>query len=146
MPIMRPGRLQTCREPRSSERYSGVRQSHTPGVLGLPRIVGLDWDDDDDADGNVQHIAKHGVSPEEVREVLESGPVFWPAEPGGPNPFYVAVGVTAQGRLLEVWGIHCQSPPLNNFWHTVTAMEARPANAARYAEERGARRRSGKKR
>jgi hypothetical protein len=28
------------------------------------------WDLEDDPEGNVQHIAEHGVSPEEVEEVL----------------------------------------------------------------------------
>ena len=30
------------------------------------------WDDDDDPTGNVQHIAEHGLTVEEVVEVLEN--------------------------------------------------------------------------
>ena len=30
------------------------------------------WDDDDDPTGNVQHLAEHGLSIEEVEEVLEN--------------------------------------------------------------------------
>jgi hypothetical protein len=30
------------------------------------------WDLDDDPDGNVQHCAQHGVTKEEVEEVLQS--------------------------------------------------------------------------
>jgi uncharacterized DUF497 family protein len=30
------------------------------------------WDLDDDPDGNVQHIAQHGVTKEEVEEVFEN--------------------------------------------------------------------------
>lgn len=30
------------------------------------------WDDDDDPDGNVQHIAKHGLTIEDVEFVLEN--------------------------------------------------------------------------
>jgi uncharacterized DUF497 family protein len=34
------------------------------------RIGRVLWDLDDDPDGNVQHIAEHGISIEEVEEVL----------------------------------------------------------------------------
>ena len=30
------------------------------------------WDDEDDPDGNVQHIARHGLVPEEVEQVLRN--------------------------------------------------------------------------
>ena len=30
------------------------------------------WDLDDDPDGNVHHIAEHGVTPEEVEEVFDN--------------------------------------------------------------------------
>lgn len=30
------------------------------------------WDLDDDPDGNIQHIAEHGVTPEEAEEVLQA--------------------------------------------------------------------------
>lgn len=33
--------------------------------------IGVIWDLDEDPEGNVQHCAKHGVSKEEVEEVLE---------------------------------------------------------------------------
>ncbi len=36
------------------------------------RIEAILWDPDDEPDGNVQHCAEHGVTPEEVDEVLES--------------------------------------------------------------------------
>lgn len=34
--------------------------------------VGVIWDLDDDPEGNVEHCAEHGVSKEEVEEVLDS--------------------------------------------------------------------------
>lgn len=100
-------------------------------------ISGLDWDDEDDPDGNVQHIAKHHVTPSEVREVLEGAPVFFPVPEDGPNPVFVAVGMTAAGRLLEVWGIYFEQPPKHGWWHTVTAMDARPHQRALWSRERG---------
>lgn len=30
------------------------------------------WDLDDDPDGNVQHIAEHGITPEEVEEIVSN--------------------------------------------------------------------------
>ena len=32
----------------------------------------IEWDDDDDPSGNVQHIAAAGLTPEEVEEILYS--------------------------------------------------------------------------
>lgn len=32
----------------------------------------VEWDDESDPAGNVQHIARHGLSPEEVEDVLSS--------------------------------------------------------------------------
>lgn len=74
-------------------------------------VHGLVWDDEGDPQGNVVHIARHGVFVWEVREVLESAPVFLEAEESlGPNPVFVAIGYTAAGRLLEVWGIQFEKP------------------------------------
>lgn len=58
------------------------------------------WDLEDDPDGNVQHIAEHGVTPEEVEEVL-NGPesrTARSASTGRPITF----GYTAARRLLAV--------------------------------------------
>ena len=37
--------------------------------MSFERII---WDLDDDPDGNVQHCAAHGITPEEVEEVFEN--------------------------------------------------------------------------
>jgi len=36
---------------------------------------GVAWDDEDDPDGNVQHIVRHGLTPDEVEDVL-NGPAI----------------------------------------------------------------------
>jgi len=36
------------------------------------RIFQVIWDDDDQPDGNVQHIAEHGLTVEDVEHVLEN--------------------------------------------------------------------------
>ena len=57
------------------------------------------WDLDDDPDGNVQHIAEHGLTKEEVEEVLEnpSGRTVSRAS-GEPMAF----GWTSTGRYIGV--------------------------------------------
>jgi hypothetical protein len=107
-------------------------------VVRSAAIVGLVWDDEDDPEGNVAHIARHGLTPWEVRQALLRARLFIAtANPEGPNPVYVAVGPTVSGKLLEIWGIHFQAPPLQGFWRTVTALPARPYFRQQYecAEE-----------
>jgi hypothetical protein len=100
-------------------------------------IKGLVWDDEEDPDGNVQHLARHHVQQWEVREVLEGGPVFRRTLEDGANPTFVVVGYTAAGRLLEVWGIYFEQPPKTGWWRTITAMDARPAQRELWGNERG---------
>lgn len=57
------------------------------------------WDMDDDPDGNVQHCAEHGVSKEEVEEVLQSATdADFSRSSGRPIVF----GDTSTGRHLMV--------------------------------------------
>ncbi len=92
------------------------------------------WDEEEDPDGNVKHLARHHVEPWEVREVLEGGPVFRRTLEDGENPTFVVVGYTAAGRLLEVWGIYFEQ---TGWWRTITAMDARPAQRELWGNERG---------
>jgi uncharacterized DUF497 family protein len=57
------------------------------------------WDLDDDPDGNVQHIAEHGVSKEEVEEIFESATDSDVSRSSG-RP--VLFGDTSTGRHLMV--------------------------------------------
>lgn len=60
------------------------------------------WDMDDDPDGNVQHIAQHGITLEEVEEVLlnEDNAVGESRSSGRPITF----GETSTGkRIAVVW-------------------------------------------
>ncbi len=54
------------------------------------------WDDDDDPDGNVAHIALHGLTPDEVEDVLldPTLPIDSSASSGRPCKF----GYTGTGR------------------------------------------------
>ena len=75
----------------------------------------------------------------EVTEVLTSAPVFIRAETDGDTPYFLAIGHTASGRLLEVWGIYYESPPKMGWWRTVTALDARSKYHKRWNKERGGR-------
>jgi hypothetical protein len=60
------------------------------------------WDMEDDPNGNVQHIAQHGITMEEVEQVLlnERNPVGESRSSGWPITF----GETATGkRIAVIW-------------------------------------------
>lgn len=63
------------------------------------RFAAILWDMDDDPDGNVQHCADHGVTREEVEEVLENAMDFDISRSSG-RP--VVFGNTSTGRHLMV--------------------------------------------
>jgi uncharacterized DUF497 family protein len=58
------------------------------------------WDLEDDPDGNVQHIAEHGVTVEEVEEVLADPDNSTEASESSDR--LVTFGETAEGRYLAV--------------------------------------------
>lgn len=72
--------------------YTSVRQCLT-GEKFLIVIKALDWDDPDDPNGNVKHIARHDVTPQEVEEVLQSAPVFHRVATEGQNPYFAVIGL-----------------------------------------------------
>jgi hypothetical protein len=78
------------------------------------------WDLPDDPDGNVSHIAEHGISPEEVEEVLldpESDTAFSRSS-GLPITF----GYTSDGRYIAVVWEHVVEDPLT--MRPITAFDA----------------------
>ena len=48
----------------------------------------------------IDHIAQHGVNPEEVEEVCFGSPLVLRAKSEGENPVYYVLGQTAGGRYL----------------------------------------------
>jgi hypothetical protein len=57
------------------------------------------WDLDDDPRGNVQHIAEHDISKEEVEEVLDHPEGIEQSRSSG---LFIAFGETSIGRLIAV--------------------------------------------
>jgi len=59
------------------------------------RIRDLLWPDD-----RIDHIAEHGIKPEEVEEVCFGAPLVLRARSKGKNAVYYVLGQTAAGRYL----------------------------------------------
>ena len=59
------------------------------------RIHRLVWPED-----RVDHIARHGIMPEEVEEVCFGIPLVLKARSSGTNPVYYVLGQTKDGRYL----------------------------------------------
>ena len=57
----------------------------------------FDWDD-----GNIEHLAAHGVTPAEFQQVLNNDPLDLDYEPVDNEKLYRSVGLTSAGRLLTV--------------------------------------------
>lgn len=79
------------------------------------------WDLDDDPDGNVQHVAEHGLSIEEVEEVLyDADEVIASNSSGRPMVF----GETATGKYIAIVFDVVDEDPLAVY--PVTAYETEP--------------------
>lgn len=48
----------------------------------------------------IEHIAKHNVTPDEVREICQGKPFVQRAKAQGKNPVYYVLGQTNAGRYL----------------------------------------------
>jgi uncharacterized DUF497 family protein len=59
------------------------------------RIHELVWSHD-----RIDHVARHGVTPEEVEEVCFGRPLVLRAKSEGENPVYYVLGQTDAGRCL----------------------------------------------
>lgn len=68
------------------------------------------WDLEDDPDGNVQHIAEHGITVEEVEEVLYDRDAEDTTSKSSGRP--ITFGYTARGRYLAVVWEHVDDDPL----------------------------------
>lgn len=84
-------------------------------------IAQVFWDLDDDPDGNIQHIAEHGITIEEVEDVLcGTEEVFASHASGRPITF----GETSTGKYIAVVFDVVDEDPLAVY--PVTAYETNP--------------------
>jgi hypothetical protein len=80
------------------------------------------WDLEDDPDGNVAHIAEHGVTPEEVEEVLEAEHGSATTSRSSGNP--IVFGWTQTGKYIAVVFEEVDDDPPTVY--PITAYETQP--------------------
>jgi len=85
------------------------------------RISRVIWDLDDDPEGNVQHVADHGLSMEEVEEVLYAAEEVVASHSSG-RP--ITFGETSTGKYIAVVFDLIEEDPLAVY--PVTAYECEP--------------------
>jgi len=61
----------------------------------------FEWDDEDQKNGNVQHLRDHGIEPEEAEECFFHEYDYSPDERRG-DDVYILDGVTNRGRRLRL--------------------------------------------
>jgi uncharacterized DUF497 family protein len=83
----------------------------------------LIWDLDDDPDGNVQHVAEHGLTKDEVASVFADPNQVTEPDRGYEGRF-VTKGETYTGRYVVVAWEHVDDDPLTVY--PVTAFEPDP--------------------
>jgi hypothetical protein len=87
----------------------------------------FDWDE-----ANIAHIARHGVTPEEVEQVFANDPMDLAAETVDREDRYTSVGHTNQLRVLVIaWTMR------GDKIRPITAFDASDRLAKRYVAERG---------
>jgi uncharacterized DUF497 family protein len=84
--------------------------------------VAFEWDD-----SNIEHLARHGIDPDEIEELFEAPIVRRRGGTDAPDRFRV-VGRTAAGRYLTI--VYQQKA--GNLIRPFTGWEARPHERERY--------------
>ena len=74
------------------------------------RYTKVVWDLEDDPDGNVRHIQEHGISMDEVEDVLLDRDSQTAVSKSSGDP--ITFGYTASGRYLAVVWEHVMDEPL----------------------------------
>ncbi|WP_254513981.1 DUF4258 domain-containing protein [Anatilimnocola floriformis] len=87
----------------------------------MDRDIQIIWDIEDDPQGNIQHIAEHDITVEEVEQVLLD-PASQFASNRNPAGNKLTFGFTAAGRYLAVVWEHVGDDPLTVY--PVTAYDA----------------------
>ena len=85
------------------------------------RIEQIIWDLDNDPDGNVQHIAEHGITLEEVEQVLRGADEVLASYSSG---LPIVFGITSAARHLAVVFEIVSEVPL--VVYPITAYETEP--------------------
>ena len=86
----------------------------------------LIWDN-----GNIAHIARHQMVPEEVEQVCHSEPILWQAKAKKDRLFNI--GPTSKGRVLVVI---LDKEDANDVYYVVTARTANRAERQMYQQQK----------
>jgi uncharacterized DUF497 family protein len=86
----------------------------------MARLIDVIWDLEDDPDGNVQHIQEHGISMDEVEEVLYSRQSEDAKSRSSGR--MITFGYTSTDRYLAVVWEHVDDDPLTVY--PITAYDA----------------------
>ena len=82
---------------------------------------------------NIEHIARHGVAPEEAEQVIQNNPLDAPAEFRNGEKRTVNLGKTDAGRVLIV-----VVTERNSMYRVVTARPAKKKERAIYSKHKAA--------
>lgn len=93
------------------------------------RIGGFVWPED-----RIEHIARHGVTPEEVEQVCFGKSLVQRAKSEGDNPVYYVLGQTEPGRYL--FCVVIRFPDGNGYPVTAREMTAKEKRRYRKWKER----------
>ena len=91
-------------------------------------LLGFLWEYE--PDGNVEHLARHDVSPDDVYAVLQSSPMFFLNLPE-PTASHIMIGPDGRGRVLY---IALLATPETGIWKAVTGWDSRLARRIYYSE------------
>jgi uncharacterized DUF497 family protein len=87
----------------------------------------FDWDAE-----NIRHIARHGITPQEVEEVLKRFPIDLEYQEYDGEERIMQIGVTSTGRLLVI-----VTTMISGTIRVVTAFPATEKQRAAYVEASG---------
>jgi uncharacterized DUF497 family protein len=88
----------------------------------------FDWDS-----ANIEHIARHNVTPEEAEQVIQNDPLDAPAELRNSEKRTLHLGETDAGRVLVV-----VVTARNSMYRVVTARPAKKKERAFYSKHKAA--------
>jgi hypothetical protein len=116
----------------TSDIHLVLRIGYNHAVVGEPDSIDVQsfiWDFS--PDGNVDHLARHSVTPEDVEALLESDPLFFRSPPSRRST-HAMIGRDGRGRSLIVYLLGSADPSI---WEPVTGWQSKIAH--RLLEEEG---------
>ena len=102
--------------------------------MNLHEFESIDWDEEEDEDGNLAHCLRHGVNERVVEEVLSGQPVQIRMKLQ--TATFVVVGPDRSGRMWTI--LFDRSYKRGDWLRPVTGWESTPREAQEWTRTRGA--------